>query len=92
MKRRARAPPGVLAAPRRAPAALRAAVERLAVASNENQRRLAAAIAAHKRLLDLVGSAVRALHPAAGVYASTGAAARGRIPNAAPALSFNRAL
>ena len=59
-------------------AELRAASARLALAAAENQRRLAAAIAAHKRLLELVGAAMVSLDPNAGIYASTGAAARGR--------------
>ena len=56
---------------------------------------LAATIAAHKRLLDLVGSAMVSLDPNSGIYASTGAAARGRGSAGAapsPALSFDRAL
>ena len=76
-------------------AELRAASARLALAAAENQRRLAAAIAAHKRLLDLVGSAMVSLDPNSGIYASTGAAARGRGSAGAapsPALSFDRAL
>ena len=79
----------------RARAELRAASARLALAAAENERRLAATIAAHKRLLDLVGLAMVSLDPNAGIYASTGAAARGRggagvVPT--PALSFDRAL
>lgn len=68
---------------------LRAATQRLALAAAENQRRLAAAIAAHKRLLDLVGSAMVALDPNSGIYAR-GRAGIGAPPP--PALRFDRAL
>jgi hypothetical protein len=74
-------------------AALRQAAERLGLASAENRRRLAAGIAAHKRLLDAVASAMRELSSPTGAYAKTGAPTRTAVVSLAPpALSFDRAL
>lgn len=72
---------------------LRPALQRLADASAENRRRLAAALAAHRRLMELIGEALRTRQPSAGGYARGGAPVpRARQGAAPPALGFDRAL